>query len=133
MSKIVWVTGRVNTGKTTLAKRLCAIHDNAVLLDSDVFRKMLGFDGYTKKDRDRWVYTMAKLAKELHSQGFMPIVAIISPYKKTRKYIFKKILGKRNVVLVYLPGGEDRMWKGSVYEEPTKEEASIFIKRQQEI
>jgi len=133
MSKIIWITGRVNTGKTTLAKRLCKLHDNAVLLDSDILRDIFLFGGFTKDNRDSWVTKVALLAKELFDQGFIPIVAIMSPYKETRKEVFKKILGRRNVVLVYLPGGEDRMWKGSVYEEPTKEEASIFIKRQREI
>lgn len=133
MARIIWITGRVDTGKTTLGKRLCKLRNDAVLLDSDVFRKIIGYRGFTEYDREVWVTIVAKMAKELFDQGFTPIVAITSPYKEIREKIFKEILGKKNVILVYLPGGEERMWKGSVYEEPTKEEAGVFIKRQQRI
>ena len=129
MAQVIWITGRPGTGKTTLAKKICNKYKQCILIDSDEMRWAFGNQRYDEKQRHVWVWSMARTANLLMGQGFIPVVAIISPYKEIRERVFYTLFEKKNITLIYLPGGEDRMWENSVYENPTKDEAGTFLIR----
>lgn len=127
--EIIWITGRPGTGKTTLAKEICRRYKKCILLDSDELRWAFDYRGYSDVAKNKWVWHVAKLAHLLAYRGFTPVVAIISPFRKTRYNIFKGFLGRENITLIYLPGGHQNMWDGTWYDEPTSEEAGRFFER----
>jgi adenylylsulfate kinase-like enzyme len=129
LAKVIWITGRPGTGKTTLAKRICSMYKNHVLLDSDELRWAFGYDGYSKADRNEWVWSVGKLAQIIKEQGLTPVVAIVSPLRKARRKVFDCLFNKKDVTLIYLPGGHKNMWPGSYYDEPTPDEAGRYFER----
>ena len=96
---ITWITGQSKSGKSTLAKK---IRTNEIILDGDKMRASINQDlGLSKKDRYENNLRIARLAKELDTQGFDVIVATIAPYRELREQI-KRITGCR---FIYLEGG----------------------------
>ena len=94
---IYWITGKKNSGKTTLAYHLKEIlesyGESVVILDGDEIR-----DGFPK-------------------QGIIPIIALLSEKKEWRVYT-RKLFKKSK--LIYQPGGVSI--EGTVYEIPDEEE-----------
>lgn len=127
--EIIWITGRPGTGKTTLAKEICRRYKKCILLDSDELRWAFNNKGYSEFVRSQWVLQVAKLARLFAYRGFTPVVAIVSPDRLVRHNVFKGFLGRKNVTLIYLPGGHQNMWEGTWYDEPTSEEAGRFFQR----
>ena len=73
--------------------------------------------GYEDKDREENIMRIAKIAAIAESQGFVVIVALVSP-KKIWRMQGRKLL--KESMLIYMPGGT--LWEGTEYEEPDHEE-----------
>lgn len=109
---VFWVTGKGYAGKSTTARALAGVIPNAVVLDSYDFRRYFGGD-FTDKGRRENVMRMARVAAILEGQGFVPVVACVSPTKALRdeaRALF------RESQVIYVPGG--KLWEGTRYEEP---------------
>ena len=98
---IIWLTGNSGSGKTTLARKLTG--KNTIVLDGDVMRQVWP-QKLTLSKEDRWKQGLgiARLAKELESQGFCVVVSVIAPYKDLRREI-ETICGCK---WFHVPGGK---------------------------
>ena len=121
---VVWITGKSSSGKTVYAKRLKrlfeSLGENVLLLDSDNVREQFGDQKYEDIDREKHIMRVANYAAIAEKQGFIVIVAIISPKKEWRmkaRKMFEKSM------LIYMPGG--KLWEGTEYEEPDHEEMMV--------
>jgi adenylylsulfate kinase len=73
---VVWFTGLPASGKTTLARMLCAqLRRPCVLLDSDELRDVLDAGSYAVADRDAFYNRLGRLAAMLAGQGHVVLVA----------------------------------------------------------
>ena len=115
---VYWITGRAGSGKTTLAKKMMAdFHcERTVLLDGDNVRKWFPA-GYSDEERHAHIMRVARFAALLEEQGFVVIIALVSPKKEWR--VEARSLFQESC-LIYLPGGT--LWLGTTYEEPDEEE-----------
>lgn len=98
---IIWITGRRNSGKTTLAKSLS--HCNgAYHIDGDILREETGNSDFTKEGR--WASNMkaASIAKRKEEQGMAVVISTICPYIELRKEL-QSIL---DCNFIYLSGGD---------------------------
>ena len=95
---VIWVTGLSGAGKTTFARKLCAILRNelegVVHLDGDELRQIFGKQtagSYLRESRIELAKAYGKLANSLSSQGLIVIISTISLFKEihnwNRKYI----------------------------------------------
>jgi adenylylsulfate kinase-like enzyme len=123
---VIFITGRPRTGKTTLGRYLLKDIEKSILLDGDELRNELRYDSYTEQGRRSWIDFVASIAVVLERQGYVPIIALVSPYSEARKEALSRF---NSPILVFLPGGEKNMWEGSVYEEPTKDECKNLMIR----
>jgi len=118
---VYWLTGKSSSGKTVYAKRLKRqledLGAKVVLLDGDEVRDQFSNQEYTDTDRETHIMTIANFGSILEKQGFIVIIALISPKKEWRmkaRKLFEKSM------LIYLPSGF--LWEGTEYEEPDHEE-----------
>lgn len=121
---VIWITGKSSSGKTVYAKRLKRLFESlggtVLLLDSDTVREQFGNQDYEEEDREKHIMNVANYAAIAEQQGFIVIVAIISPKKEWRmkaRKLFEKSL------LIYMPCG--KLWEGTEYEEPDHEEMMV--------
>lgn len=99
---IIWLTGNVGAGKTSLAY-LLKERLNAVVLDGDELRASISADlGFSKEDRDEHNMRVARLAKLLNSQGYNVVVSVIAPFQSTRDKITELI----KPYWIYVKGGK---------------------------
>lgn len=126
---VIWITGRSSSGKTVYAKRLKRMFESfgqkVLLLDSDIVREQFGDvinDITLPQDNNREAHIMkiANYAAIAEKQGFIVIVAIISPKKEWRMKARKKF---EKSLLIYMPNGV--LWEGSEYEDPDHEEMMV--------
>jgi adenylylsulfate kinase len=85
----LWLTGLPSSGKTTLARELSAqLRQQGFateLLDGDEVRRGLSADlGFDRASREAHAVRVAYVAKLLVRHGVIPIVALISPYRRSR-------------------------------------------------
>jgi adenylyl-sulfate kinase len=90
--KVIWLTGLSGSGKSTiashLAKSLGEKDIKTFVIDGDVLRESFGHDlGFSREDRSQNAMRAIKLAEEKLGQGFLVIVAMISPFIKDREYV----------------------------------------------
>jgi adenylylsulfate kinase len=120
---VIWITGKGHAGKTTTARKLATVIPKAVLLDSYDFRRYFpGGDDFSDRGRRNNIMRLARVAAILEQQGFVPIVACVSPTKELRneaRRLFKESM------VIYVPGGQ--LWEGTTYEEPDIEEIKGII------
>lgn len=116
---VIWLTGNVGSGKSSLAY-LLKERLNAIVLDGDQLRASISADlGFSKKDRDIHNMRVARLAKDLNCQGFNVVVSVIAPFRSTRQKITKMI----NPYWIYIKGG--RKGTNFPYEIPAKPDLII--------
>jgi adenylylsulfate kinase-like enzyme len=101
---ILWVTGLSDSGKTTLCEAARAILQRnsipCIVLDGDQIRRV--FDdthGYDLDTRRVLALRVAKLAKELSSQGYVVLVGIIGLIKEVHEW---NLGNQRNFFLTLL-------------------------------
>ena len=106
---VLWMTGLSGAGKSTLAKsaerQLFNQGYRVVVLDGDNLRTGLNADlGFTKEDRAENIRRFAHVAKLFLDNGFIVLVAVISPYEKDRT-LAKEIIGEKdfNEIFVFCP------------------------------
>ena len=109
---VYWITGRKNSGKTTLAYRLKEQIPNSVVLDGDEFRKQFPI-GYSYEDRKENITHLANIAVILEKQDHVVIIACVSPYRVLRKELQSLFAG---CIEICLPFGE--LWENTTFEEP---------------
>ena len=99
---VIWLTGNVKAGKTSLAY-LLKERLNAVVLDGDEMRASISVGlGFNKEDREEHNLRVARLAKTLLNQNHNVIVSVIAPFRSTRA----KITDIINPYWIYVKGGE---------------------------
>jgi adenylylsulfate kinase len=118
---IYWITGKSSSGKTVYAKRLKRFFEElgtkVLLFDGDEVRDQFEDQEYTDKCRLDHIMKISKFASIAEKQGFIVIIAVISPKKEWRmkaRKLFEKSM------LIYMPSGH--LWEGTEYEEPDHEE-----------
>ena len=80
---VIWITGLSGAGKTTLAFALQArLREvrvvRSIVLDGDQIRSVVGDDlGYSRRERERAIGRIQRLAKMLSEQGVVVIVAAL--------------------------------------------------------
>ena len=111
---IIWLTGNVGAGKTSLAY-LLRERLKAIVLDGDELRASISTDlGFSKKDRDEHNIRVARLARLLHEQDYNIVVSVIAPFQSTRDRITELI----DPFWIYVKGG--KAGKDTPYEVPKK-------------
>ena len=104
---VVWMTGLPASGKFTLSrlleKELSERHGRRVeVLDGDEVRKGLSRDlGLSKEGREEHARRVSYVAKVLARNGVVPIVALISPYRRSRAEA-REMVGPERFVEVYI-------------------------------
>lgn len=93
---VLWFTGLPASGKTTIANRVFKILKKRGLkverLDGDAMRRSINRNlGFYKEDRVRNIEIAAFVAELLSKHGIGVIASFISPYRKQREKIRKKI------------------------------------------
>jgi len=117
--RVVWLTGNVGSGKTSLAY-LLKERLGAIVLDGDEMRASISIElGFSKRDRDIHNMRVARLAKTLNEQGYNIIVSVIAPFQSTRDKITKLI----DPYWIYIKGGKKA--KKMPYEIPKKPHLTI--------
>lgn len=118
---VYWLTGKSSAGKTVYAKRLKRQFEElgakVLLLDGDEVRDQFNNKEYDDEARLNHIMSIASFAAIAERQGFVVIIALISPKKEWRMKA-RKLFDKS--MLIYLPGG--MLWEGTEYEEPDHEE-----------
>jgi len=121
---IYWITGKSSSGKTVYAKRLKkqfeALGAKVLLLDGDDVRDKFSNQEYDDESRLNHIMTIARFGLVAESQGFIVIIALISPKKEWRMKA-RKLFDKS--MLIYMPGGS--LWSGTEYDEPDHEEMMV--------
>lgn len=107
---VLWLTGLSGAGKSTLATALHqALHArglNAYVLDGDVLRTGLNRDlGFSEADRMENVRRVSEVAALFADAGLIVIVALISPYARSRR-LARETIGAR-FHEVYVKAGVD--------------------------
>lgn len=121
---VVWLTGNMGAGKTSLAYLLKERLDG-VVLDGDEMRQSISTDaGFSKQDRHSHNLRVARLAKTLNAQGQNVIVSVIAPFRATRK----EIEGICNPYWIYITGGA--VGKDKPYQKPLNPDVTIRPSRE---
>ncbi len=103
----IWMTGLPGSGKSTLARLVeTTLREryglSVEVLDGDEVRKGLSRDlGLSKEDREEHARRVSYVAKVLARNGVVAIVALISPYRKSRSEA-RDMIGQERFVEVYV-------------------------------
>ena len=108
---IYWITGKPNSGKTTLAYKI-AKQINGIVLDGDDIRKIFP-DTFKVDGRQRNQKRLVDLAILLDKQGFNVVIACVSPNKSYRGFLQKGF--EKGCIEIQMPFG--KLWPGTKYED----------------
>ena len=96
---IIWLTGQPGSGKTTISNMLLKHYkektNNVISIDGDNLREMTNNYDYTIEGRFKNILNAQMIARFLHHNNFIVIVALVAPYLDLResfKNEFKKEL-----------------------------------------
>ncbi len=121
---VIWITGCSSSGKTVYSKRLKRLFEGSgkkvLLLDGDTVRDTFENQGYEDEDRENHIMAVAKFASIAEKQGFLVIIALVSPKKEWRMKARKKF---DKSMLIYMPDG--KLWDDTTYEIPDHEEMMV--------
>lgn len=89
---LLWFTGLSGAGKTTLASMVACYldeqHRPSKLLDGDVHRRTTSRDlGFSEADRRENIRRLGQLASDAVEDGYVAIVAAISPLRDAREAV----------------------------------------------
>lgn len=129
---IYWITGKSGSGKTTFAHNLkkeleIEEGEEVLLLDGDEVRSYSSI-GYTDSERESHIMNIAAFASIAEKQGFIVIIALLSPKTEWRERA-RELFNES--VLIYLSGGS--LWEGTVYEVPSEFELKRKCKDETQI
>ena len=104
--QVIWLTGLSGSGKTTIAKYLENDLKNlgckTYLIDGDILGQDHRHDlSFSKVDRSKNIERATQLALEKLKEGFIVIVALISPFIKDR-HIARSSIGPPRFKEVYI-------------------------------
>ena len=107
---ILWLTGLPGAGKSTLARsierRIFDRGGTPILLDGDTLRAGLNSDlGFSPQDRSENVRRLAEVAAHLARNGFIAIVAAISPAAADR--VRAREIGKQRFHEIYVDAPQE--------------------------
>lgn len=105
-SCVIWFTGLPASGKSTLAshlyKNLQDLKCKAFIVDGDILREEMGFDiGFSDQDRSKNAARAITLASKKFDEGYIVIVALISPFTKDRE-LARSVFGPAQFIEVYV-------------------------------
>ena len=104
-SGCLWITGLSAAGKTTVAAKIYEYlnkrYDNIISLDGDELRRIFQMSSasYARDDRIKLGLTYSRLVKELTSQDFFVIIAVIGLYDEIHLWNNENISPYFDVVL----------------------------------
>jgi len=118
--QVVWLYGLSGSGKTTLSKAVAAnlkgLNIPCLVLDGDELREGISKDlGFTLLDRYKNVKRAAEIARLACSQGFVVLVAMITPmsiHRSAAKQIINPLLFNSVFLDCSLKGAAERDVKG---------------------
>ena len=103
---VLWMTGLSGSGKSTIAKSLENKLFNrgklSFVLDGDNVRHGLNGDlGFTAEDRQENIRRVAQVSALFADAGLISIVALISPFRESRK-LARSIIGDQRFVEIFV-------------------------------
>ena len=101
---IINITGQAGSGKTTIATHLVNLIDNSILIDGDELREIFVNKDYSQSGRRKNISNAYNIARFLESKGFVPIIALISPYLDLRE----ELKSQSQVFEIYLSTSQIR-------------------------
>lgn len=104
-SMVVWFTGLSGSGKSTLAnfleKKLYELGCKTFVFDGDNIRQGLSSNlTFSDDDRKEHIRRIGETSKLMMQAGVVTIVAIISPFKKGRRYV-RKLFKENDFIEIY--------------------------------
>ena len=95
---LLWFTGLSGSGKSTLAhaieEKLHSLCVRSYVLDGDNIRTGLNKNlGLSSEDRKENIRRIAEVAKLMVDAGLLVFAAFIAPYKQSREYVRKLMVG----------------------------------------
>ena len=95
---LIWFTGLSGSGKSTLAhaveEKLHSLCVRSYVLDGDNIRTGLNKDlGLSPENRKENIRRIAEVAKLMADAGLLVFAAFIAPYKQSREYVRKLMIG----------------------------------------
>jgi adenylylsulfate kinase-like enzyme len=82
---IINITGQAGSGKTTIARELEKMIKKPIVIDGDELREIFVNKDYSEEGRRKNITNAYNIARFLEAKGFIPIIALISPYSDLRE------------------------------------------------
>ena len=101
---IINITGQAGSGKTTIARELEKIVKKPIVIDGDELRELFVNTDYSEEGRRKNITNAYNIARFLESKGFVPIIALISPYLDLRE----ELKSQSTVFEIYLTTSQIR-------------------------